>query len=226
MRYWKIKNFKMFLDFNDPLDRTIILHKEYERHQFDFLIKEIQKNNSKIFLDIGANSGYYSFFVALEFPQIKIRAFEPNKIAFLKYQKTLNKNKFLKKQIKLYKFGASHKSGKLKMGGLIKDNYLQPGGSAILNKRMMKNPNIRTFYGNFKKIDEIFKIKKESLAIKIDVEGTENLTLNGMKNLLKKNNIILQIEIFNENFTTINKKLLKLGFKKINKINHDYFYRN
>ena len=52
--------------------------------------------------------------------------------------------------------------------------------------------------------------------------------LIGIKNFLKNNKILLQIEIFDNNFKKINKLLLKQNFKLINKFHKtsDYFYIN
>jgi hypothetical protein len=76
--------------------------------------------------------------------------------------------------------------------------------------------------------DKILKFRKEKIVIKIDVEGYENKVLLGIKNLLNNNRILLQIEIFDNNFKKINKFLLEKKFKLIKKFNktYDYFYTN
>ncbi|MDA9638435.1 hypothetical protein N9S91_05465, partial [Candidatus Pelagibacter sp.] len=58
----------------------------------------------------------------------------------------------------------------------------------------------------------------------IDVEGHEIFTLDGLKEIFKNNKIFLQIEILPNNFTKTNKWLSNFGFKKINKINADYYF--
>jgi hypothetical protein len=55
-KFWKIKDINFFLNFSDPLDRKIILLDEYEKVQFNFLVKKIKNNLNQYFLDIGANS--------------------------------------------------------------------------------------------------------------------------------------------------------------------------
>ena len=47
------------------------------------------------FLDIGANSGYYSFYFANKFKNLKVYSFEPNIDAYNKFKKTFLKNSFL-----------------------------------------------------------------------------------------------------------------------------------
>ena len=58
--YFKINDFKMFLDFLDPIDREIILNQEFEKQEIDFLVNQIRTNNINYFLDVGANCGFYS----------------------------------------------------------------------------------------------------------------------------------------------------------------------
>ena len=76
----------------------------------------------------------------------------------------------------------------------------------------------------FKKADDKFKYKKKTISLKIDVEGHEIFALDGLKKIFKNNRIFLQIEILPNNFTKTNKWLTNFGFKKINKINADYYF--
>ena len=223
-KFWKIKDINFFLNFSDPLDRKIILLHEYEKVQFNFLVKKIKNFKPQYFLDIGANSGYYSFFIAKKFKKLKVLSFEPNRTAYVKFEKTLKKNKKFKNRVILNKFGLSDKSGSFKMVSLFKDNYAQPGGSKLAAKNKKGSKNLFFFTAKFKKLDAFFKIRKKVLALKIDVEGNEDLTLKGMNKLINNNKIVLQIEIFKENYFKINKFLVKKGFKKIFKYENDYFY--
>ena len=43
-KFFKIKNIIFFLDFLDPIDRQIILNKEYEHDQVSFLEDKMKKN--------------------------------------------------------------------------------------------------------------------------------------------------------------------------------------
>ena len=47
-----------------------------------------------IFIDVGANSGFYSLQIGKNFPDLKIIAYEPVKETFIKFEKNilLNKN--------------------------------------------------------------------------------------------------------------------------------------
>ena len=223
-KFWKIKDINFFLNFSDPLDRKIILYNEYEKVQFNFLVKKIKNLKPQYFLDIGANSGYYSFFIAKKFKKLKVLSFEPNRIAYTKFEKTLKKNKKFQNRIVLNKFGLSNKSGSFKMMSLFKDNYAQPGGSTLIERKKLISKKFFIFSAKFKVLDAFFKIKKKILAIKIDVEGKEDLTLKGMTKLISNNKILLQIEIYKKNYFKINNLLIKKGFKRVFKYENDYFY--
>ena len=62
--FYKINNILFYLDFLDPIDRRIILYKEYEHDSVSFLEDQFFKYSISSFLDIGANSGYFSFYFA------------------------------------------------------------------------------------------------------------------------------------------------------------------
>jgi protein-L-isoaspartate O-methyltransferase len=62
--YFQIKDIKMYLDYLDPIDREIILFQNYEQKEFNHLCELINLNKVRIFVDVGANCGYYSLFVS------------------------------------------------------------------------------------------------------------------------------------------------------------------
>lgn len=224
--FFKIDDFDMFLDFLDPIDREIILTQEFEKEEINFLIEQIKSHRINHFFDVGANCGYYSFKISKEIQNIKILAFEPNIEAFTKFSKSLTKNLILSKKIRLENFGLSNKSIKLKMQSMIKFGYAQTGGTSVVNENL--NSKNFIFFGDFKIGDNFIKLINEKISIKVDVEGHELNVLKGLKELIKKNQCILQIEISDKNFVNVNNFLLLLGYKKFYKAKCrlNYFYKN
>ena len=92
--YFKVGNINFYLDYLDPIDRQIILNKDYDNDMVFFLEKRMKEDSFSYFLDIGSNSGYYSFYFADKFKNLKVKAFEPNIDAYNKFKKTLVKNFF------------------------------------------------------------------------------------------------------------------------------------
>jgi FkbM family methyltransferase len=224
--YFKINDFKMFLDFLDPIDREIILNQEFEKQEIDFLVNQIRTNNINYFLDVGANCGFYSLKISKEISNIKILSFEPNLEAYSKFSKTLKKNLNLSKKIKLENFGLSDKSAKLKMQSMLKFGYAQTGGSSVVDKNL-NNKNF-LFFADFKIGDDYLKLTNEKISIKIDVEGHELRVLKGIKNIIKQNQCVLQIEIFSKNYENVNNFLLSFGYKNFYEVKKrsNYFYKN
>ena len=224
--YFKVRDFQMYLDFLDPIDREIILNQEFENEEINFLLGQIKKNNMNFFLDIGANCGYYSIFIGKSLKKIKILSFEPNEEAYFKFSKSLEKNYDLLNKIKIFNLGLSDKSGKFKMQSMIKFGYAQTGGSSVISNNFI-DTNLVT-EANFKTGDEIIEYKNRKIAIKIDVEGHEINVLKGLNKILISNECVLQIEIFNKNFNAVNNYLNSLGYKIFYEYNtrSNYFYIN
>ena len=229
--YYKINGINMFLDFLDPIDREIIITKEYEIKEISKLTKLIDDNKTNYFIDIGANCGFYSLNISSKFKDLNILAFEPNIDAYQKFKKTIEGNIDKFQNIKIYNYGLSDKKSKLKMRSKIKHGYVQTGGSTIHDGETYNDVSI--YDADFELGDEKLKFINSNLAIKIDVEGHEFSVLLGLKKLLTNNKCILQIEIFNDNFEKSNNFLVNNNFKKISEIKSNinstyknYFYSN
>ena len=110
---------------------------------------------------------------------------------------------------------------------MVKFGYQQTGGAGITNDNTnLKNHN--SFFADFKIGDEYLNLKDEKISFKIDVEGHELNVLEGINKTLVNNKCILQIEIFEKNFNSVNNYLLSMGFKKIFEIKNrsNFFYKN
>jgi FkbM family methyltransferase len=221
------KNIRLFINIKDPIDKIIFYKNEYEEKQIKFLSDWIKKNKPNIFIDIGANFGVYSLRISKLFQMLKVIAFEPVLTTFNKLKMNIKINN-LEKRIKTYNVGLSNTNGLKKMIALKRRGYIQSGGFSFnVPRRKLNDEDVIQYHKSIKG-DGVLKFNKKKIVIKIDVEGYENKVLLGIKNLLKNNKILLQIEIFNNNFKKINKLLLKQNFKLINKFHKtsDYFYIN
>ena len=220
----KFRNVYLNLDIRDPIDRSVLLFDFYEDGQIKYLSKIFKKNKINYFFDIGANCGIYSLVISKLFPKTSTLSFEPVKSTFIKLEKNFSLNPKIK-NMKKYNYGLSNKNSKLKMKALFKKNFIQSGGYGVVNnKDNLKN--LHTEFAEFKKADDKFKYKNKTICLKIDVEGHEIFVLKGLKKIFKNNKIFLQIEIFPNNFTKTNRWLNNFNFKKIHKINADYYFVN
>lgn len=224
--FFKINGFKMYLDFLDPIDRNIILNQTYEIEEINILTKLIRNYSTIKFIDVGANCGFYSFHFAMQ--NLEVLAFEPNPEAILKINNTLIKNKNLNDRIKIFPYGISDINSKMQMRSMVKHGYAQTGGSTVNTEGPYQKNNLKIYKAEFKIGDEILKFQKKNIAIKIDVEGHELNVLKGFQNLLKFNNCIIQIEIFEKNFNLVNSYLLEKNYILIDQLKEraNYFYSN
>ncbi len=192
----------------------------YEKKQLDFLKKISKEKKISHFLDIGANIGYYTLF----FKDIKnIYAFEPNRKNFLRLNENINLNSL---NVNLYNFGLSNSNSEEEIWYTNKNKM---GGSTIFDKNdpELKKYKIKDIIKEkifTKKLDDILEIKSSNILIKIDVERHEKKVLEGMENIIKENDIILQIETNDDQKEQIFNYLNNLDFKFVNSIKHDHYF--
>lgn len=176
------KGFKMLLNNNSIQDYDYfngwIEDLSYEK-KVTTIIKNLLKKND-IFIDVGANSGYYSLLASyIVSKHGKVLAFEPIKDTYIRLLKNRNINKFT--NIHAYNIALGNYNGKIKINisrysdgqnsiGKIKDSYKQ-------------------ITVNIKKLDTIIKnLKIKNIKLmKIDAEGYELEVLKGSSKLLKNN---------------------------------------
>jgi FkbM family methyltransferase len=189
------------------ITRSILKNGYWEKHSSE-LVHEILKKNKLLFIDIGANIGYYSLLAASI--GIKSIAFEPIKKNYRIFEKSIKKNNF-QDLIKLYKvaLGEEHKMVEF---NIITRNM---GASTIYDfidkVEADYKENVMVFVG-----DDLLLPIEEDMFIKMDVENMEVSVIKGMIRTLSKgrvkyilmeiSKVVDQIELF-----TI---LKKSGFHK------------
>ena len=138
-----------------------------EPETYKFIMQNIKK--CKVFVDVGANIGDYAIRAA---KYCKVYAIEPlpRNYKILKINEKLNNVK-----INSFNMAAGNKNGKIKL-------YYEPGAYGTPSVKRKQNYFIEV---EMKPLDEI--INEESIdLIKIDVEGAEDLVLEGARNCQKK----------------------------------------
>lgn len=215
--YFKSKNISgvtYYLDTRYLIDRNFYLRENYEDYLYSIANKLIILNKVNFFLDIGSCWGIYS-----------LRLSSLKKLRILSFDPILDNIKRLKKMIKInnlrniqtFNTALGSKKGKVKFYGLEKftPNY-------SLYDKKYKNFTI----SKIDKLDNLIKINKKVLYLKVDIERHEYHFLLGAKNILKKNNIILQIEIHEKNKKKVLNYLKLKKFKFIHNYNADYIFSN
>ena len=168
-----------------------------EPETFKFVMKQIK--NCKVFVDVGANIGGYAIRAA---KYCKVYAIEPlpRNYKILKINEKLNNVK-----INSFNIAAGNKNKKVKL-------YYTPGNWGISSIKYEQKAFIEV---EMKPLDKI--INEESIdLIKIDVEGAEDLVLEGARNCLRRTKMLI-IEYHKHSIFNVYKILKEEGFsyKKI-----------
>ena len=189
----------------DPRERNIIIQN--------------LKNKNNIFIDCGANAGFYSLDVATKVENVTTYAFEPSKKEKVFLQNNLDLNKIInveivdlavgdKDDIVIFNDTRDDKINNSSGGGFVTTD-----SSKTENNYKVKIINLNNFFKN-KNFD-----KETSIFIKIDLEGYDLKAINGAKNIILNYDCTVIFEfskmVMNQRDYSINDIdfFLKKGFK-------------
>ena len=203
--FWtKINDIHYLLDIRQKQDREFYFKKNYEIDNINFIYKNNFFDKSFIFVDIGCNIGIYTLLIGNKFKNCKqIISIEPIFNTFKRLRSNVKINK-IENITTLLNIALSNKDGKAKMRSVSKHNQIQLSKFEI-NETGDVDVETKVF-------DNLYKFEKEYIFIKCDVEGHEIKTLEGMKNTLYKNNCLIQIEIFSQNYKKTERILNSLDY--------------
>lgn len=179
----ELPEFKIWAMTNDSaVGSTIIKTKNYEPHLTKAILKHL--NSDDVFLDIGANIGYFTLLAASIVKDAgKVISFEPNPENLQFLYSSIVENQF--DNITIYPFAASISRQIL---------TLTNGGSSsrIVDADVL--PKKSCYFVPSMAVDELLQHEKQINVIKIDVEGHEPLAICGMDRLIKKHKPIIFTE--------------------------------
>ncbi len=181
------EGFFMRLMPEEHIQRQLFWYGYYEKPLGDALKKMIRPGD--VFLDVGANTGYFSLLAARREPQSTIVAFEPVSFLFDELNRNIALNHFSNIKAIHAAAGAVEELRTLFISGA--DNRgmssFQPPENYSGMKEEVKTLPLDNWFANsgLAKVD----------IIKIDVEGSEVSVLQGMQQLLQKFTPVILIEI-------------------------------
>lgn len=166
-------------------------------------------------LDIGANIGVMSYYLAKSSPQRDVHAFEP--IPY-NYENLLRiKNRYKLDKLKTYQIALGDEDGKVEMVLPVENAVRFHGLAHVKHESIPEKNQGETFTCPLHKLDNMIEFKKlaKPLAgIKIDVENFEYFVLKGGEQLIKKHKPVIYCELWkNENRTKTFDLLTNLGYK-------------
>ncbi|MEX1029319.1 MAG: FkbM family methyltransferase [Paenibacillaceae bacterium] len=219
---------KLLLDRTSTVDNCIIENGWWESEQFEFFMSlwEYARNKDNLFLDIGAYFGLYSLRARQTGIFKEVYAFEADKYNYMQLQAQL----FLNTITDIVSVNKAI-SNKCRLG-LSFASTSHPdknrGGVWLLDEEAI-NPDNSTFNVECITLDSMFPdMTGKTIVAKMDVEGHEAKALEGMKNLIYKNKVIMQIEALESlgSGQHISEQVDELGLRFIKRIGEDNYYTN
>ena len=172
-----------------------------DKHEKDFLYFLGLISPGGIVLDIGANIGIMTVYLARKIKDATIFAFEPIPHNIKVLERVISHYKL--KNVTVCKHALGNEDGEIEMVMPVIDLVKMQGLSHVVHKSIPDNNSGERFKIPVKKIDSISEIMngpKPVTAIKMDVENFENFVLDGAKELMKKYKPVIYCELWdNEN---------------------------
>ena len=192
-------------------------YKYLRESDFEFF-KFVNKKQTELFLDVGANDGISALTFRLYNQDYKILSLEPDS----KHNDALNNIKRKDKNFEFQNIGLGNKNETKKLyipecngvyigqlASLIKDEAFNNVPKIISQKNISSKVKIIEKNIEIKTIDSM-NLQPE--IIKIDVEGFESQVLEGGIETIKKKKPFLMIEINNVSVKKVGSILLELGY--------------
>ena len=181
---------KLLLDDKSFVDKAILREGYWEKGEIDFLssLWPYGSGKRKLFLDVGAYFGLYSLHAWLSRQFDEIHAFEADAYNFSQLQAQIFLNEAV--DIKAYNLAVSDHIGTAKFSSSL-DNQ-DNRGVTFISEQGRKEIECTA-------LDVMFPNLADAVVfVKIDVEGHELSVLNGMRNIIKNNHIVLQVESYRQ----------------------------
>lgn len=177
-----IKKFKIYAMKSDAeVGRGIIQSQVYEPHVTNILTEIL--NAGDVFLDLGANIGYFSLLAAsIVQASGKVISFEPNTQNLQLFYASILENKL--KNIIVYPLAASDNARIMKLTSFGSNGFLEIPQSGLANAQFLQSVTV----------DELLQNEERFNVVKMDIEGYEPLALKGMDKIIKKHKPIILTE--------------------------------
>ncbi len=145
-------------------DRKALLHPHrFDKREFEQLIAAVRPDGQVIFVDIGANAGFYSLFLLSHASASEILAFEPHPVIFRRLESNLRE--FSRERLKLFPFALGDAEGVATLQLAGGSSHIGEGAGGV-EVRVRKLTDVLNEQG-VTRID----------VLKIDVEGYEDYVL-------------------------------------------------
>jgi FkbM family methyltransferase len=209
------------LDPHNWIDNRLLAGAPFENAQIDNARATIAEKKLDLFIDIGANIGFYSVLLGL-MPQVKqVIAFEPVRRNHAQLMGNLYLNGLTAKA-EAHRLGLAEKAGEVVI-------HIDPNSTGVSRVDLGTAARDTSVFRDRETIrlarfDDICSLKGVKAFVKIDVEGGAVGVLSGMTNFLRDNEAVLQVELSDAEHDGVERLLTGAGFKKIRVIEADAIF--
>ena len=191
-------SFYMLLNPTEHIQQQLFWYGYYEKESGDLLKKIIKPGD--MFLDLGANIGYFSLLVANNSPSVKVISFEPVAGLFQNMNDNISLNNI--KNISTINAAVGEISEEKELFVSAPDNL---GMSSFHQPENFSGKTERVKVVTMDDWFETSGLPKIDI-IKLDIEGSELGALKGMKEVLQEQKPVLIVEINTETLSMFNLK--------------------
>jgi FkbM family methyltransferase len=225
---WKVVRFldaEFVMTPSNYIDRRMCVEGGYEKAQLSYLLQRLEEQPFDAFIDIGANFGLYSCITGCSGRVPVIYSFECDPRNILHFQGHIRMNG-LSEIVSLHTIAVGDRNTEI--------TFSMTGDGATGHSHVHENiegyekihsEQHTTIQVPQKPIDEVLLLEGKTLAIKIDVEGYEQIALKGMGELLRNNKCLIQIEAFDTD-KSIENYLGPRGYTCVHRIDDDWYFSN
>ncbi len=187
----KSNTFKMLLETPGLIEDTIIRYGCWEP-AIDYIIDYYMKEDG-IFIDVGANIGYHSLYIASLSPKAECIAFEPHPKIFEQLSTNAGLNHF--NHLVTHNVAVGDFCGNTKIN-LTNDSSYNRGLSTILNDESLENESHQVNV-KISTLDEFLNHDQKNRinVMKIDTQGYEYQVLKGALDIIYRSRPIILLEI-------------------------------
>jgi FkbM family methyltransferase len=174
----------------DSTDRLFFLFGGDEKYMFSFMkdYRLITKNNNFVFVDVGANVGSHSMFMAKY--ASKVHAFEPNRIV----REAMNSNLYINaiENVVVHPIGLGNSNEKLPF---YASRFNHHSDGSFCDEHQVGNEYLEDL--TIRVGDEVLQSRNVDKVdlIKVDAGGYERAVIDGLKNTIEISRPLIIIEI-------------------------------
>ncbi len=203
------------VNWRNFVDRQIAFYGAYESDQVALLLSAMRDRGCDLFLDIGANIGFYTVLIGRSGLAGRLIAFEPDPRSLDQLGANLLMNGLTGK-VEIVAKAVSDRAGRVPFAF---HDATATGLSRIAEHAADTVDAIR--------VDDAVNAQGLTIFAKIDVEGHERAVLRGMRATLDRNRVFLQVEAFaGAAFDALRDDFAALSVRHVASIGDDHFFSN